>query len=175
MSIDKDIKGYAARLSKYSKKDLKAATASALSKTAAKARTRTIRGVAKAAKLPVKTIRKKVYVKRATINKLRARLSAYRNPVSLIGLKPRQTKRGRKNGGVRAGKHFFKGAFIVRGKQVFKRKGSARLPIEVQRIHIQKTVDDIALKVTVRVMKKDFKKILSHELRFRLSKHRPGT
>jgi len=174
MSIDKDIKRYSDRLSSYKAKDVKAAAASALSKTAAKAKTRTIRGVAKEAKLPVKVIRKKVYLKRAKANQLRARLKAYRNPVSLMSLNPKQTKRGRKNGGVRAGKHFVKGAFIVNGKQVFKRKGSARLPIEVQRVRIQKLVDRITLKVTMRVMKKDFKKLLLHELKYRLSKHRTG-
>jgi hypothetical protein len=171
VSIEKDIKRYADRLSSYKDRDVKQAAATALSKTAAKAKTRTIRGVSKSAKLPAKIIRRKIYVKKAKVSRLRAALKVYRNPVSLMSLKPKQTARKRKNGGVRAGKHFVRGAFIVNGKQVFKRRGKARLPIDVQRIRIQRIVEEVSITVSKRVLKQEFKRLMLHELKFRLSKH----
>jgi len=171
MSIDKDIKRYASRLSSYKNRDVRQAAATALSKTTAKAKTRSIRGIAKSTKLPVNIIRRKIYVKRAKVSRLRAALKAYRTPVSLMRLRPKQTSRRRRNGGVRAGKHFVRGAFIVNGKQVFKRIGKGRLPIEVQRIKIEKVVEEVSITVCKRVMKQEFKRIMLHELKYRLSKY----
>ena len=176
MSIEKDVKRYAARLNSYKNRDVRQAAATALNKTAAKAKTRTIRGVSKSAKLPAKMIRPKVYITKAKVGRIRAALKVYRDDAILSSkyLKLKQSARKKKGGGVRVGKRFIKGAFIVKDKFVFKRKGAARLPIEIQRVPLSKIMDSVAITASKRVIKRDFKRLMLHELKFRLAKHTAG-
>lgn len=58
------------------------------------------------------------------------------NPISFIRLKPKKTGTG-----IQAGKHSVEGGFIASGKngnrQVFKRRGAKRLPIDAQFVDIE--------------------------------------
>lgn len=91
------------------------------------------------------------------------------DPIALIHLKPRQTRRG-----VKARSHLREGAFIASGKsgnrQVFKRRGKERLPIDRQTLDIgdkaRRWIEDSLL--GVEAFERQFLGTFEHELRWRM-------
>lgn len=133
--LDKEAAVLDAQFEAVGRKHMPRATASALNKTAALARTRTIRGVSKQAGIQQKLIRKRVYVRKAKPKDQRASVRAYIRGVSLIRMKPRDTGKGgwskRRGDGVKArGGHHYPDSFIAKapnGKlQVFERNLKVR-------------------------------------------------
>jgi hypothetical protein len=178
-SIEQQIAVLTKKLQSIKAIEVPRATASALNKTAAAAKTRTVRGVAKSIVVPQKHVRKRVYISRANSKKMRVRLRNYYRGISVIDLNARDSGksgwRSRKGRGVKAGKRTYSSAFIARGRNgkqhVFERKGSARLPVDVVRVDIRKQVEDIAPKAAARELKSNYAKRLKSDLAWRLSKY----
>lgn len=179
---DRELEVQVARLSKkllaISARDVPASTSSALTKIARKVRTRIVRGVSKAERLPAKVVRKKVYTKPSTLKSQKSIITVYRDDISVVSLltpatiaKKMGTGTNRKGVTVRG--RTFQGAFIQtasRAVQVFKRDGRAKYPIDKQTIPIDEAVDKIAPRVTRRVYQKEFLPEVKRELKFRLDK-----
>lgn len=115
-----------------------------LNKMAAWVRTRSVKGLSKALQIQQKAIRRRLKaVKfRETSEGGVAKVWYGENPVGLIYLGAKQNASGVTASGGRS----VKGAFIPgarggKGAQVFKRLGSARLPIAKQEAKIQKPTD----------------------------------
>lgn len=95
------------------------------------------------------------------------------NQISLIWLQPRQSGAGVKA----AGGRFVEGGFIASGKrggrQVFKRKGRARLPIEKQRAEIEPKANTFLESKVVKSaeFEAQFFKTFEHELKWRTQTH----
>lgn len=93
------------------------------------------------------------------------------DPISVIYLGARKTKAG-----ISAGKHRFPGAFISAGKngkkQVFKRRGKSRLPIEKQVLDIQDRANVFIEDKLVGAaeFESQFLKTFEHELKWRTRK-----
>ena len=169
-----------------SRKVLPRSAASALNKTASLSRTRIIRGVSKQLSIQQKIIRKRIYVRRATPRRQVASVAAYVRGLSAIRLKPRDTGRGgwsmRKGKGVKArGGHHFPNAFIAKGRnaqnhvfertgKVSKRDGKNYHHVDVVRIAIDKTLEDVAPRTVRRLMNSRFDGLLQHEINHRLTR-----
>jgi len=178
--LDRQIKSYIKKLKKINRIEVPRASASALNKSAAIAKTRSMRGISKETRVPLKEIRKRVKIGKATSKKQVAELKSYVRPVSASKLltKAQITNKmgtGTNRQGVRAKGYMWEGAFINRGKnqnvQVFRRKGAARLPIEAIKVEIDGPAQRIVPKVVTRVMKSDYARLLKTDLEFRLRKY----
>lgn len=149
--------------------ETKRASSAALNKTAAKIRTQVVRGVSKETRIPGKHIRKRVYIKRSSARTQFARLTAYRRDISLNSLKPRQLKKGFSAAGRK-----YPSAFRAKGRngseQIFQRKGKARYPIEVVKVPISEHVDRITPKVARQIFKREYPRLLAHEIDYRSKK-----
>lgn len=112
---------------------VKAALKSTLTKMASWLRTRSVRGLSKALEVQQKVLRRRLKTFRAVLSTDGGSITVWYglNPISLISLGARQTRRG-----VTAGRHKRPGAFIAKG-QVFKRKGKSRLPLVKQELDIK--------------------------------------
>jgi len=154
------------RLKKFAERDVPAAQRTAINKTLAKVKTRTVRGVAKAKRIRPSAIKKRVVVQRTTPRRFAA-LTFYRRAVSAIALGARQTKRG-----VRAGSRFYDRAFIQRvgpkgTAHVLRRKGRQRYPLESPKVVIREAVDSVTPKTVRRVIRSDYQRLYQHELQRR--------
>jgi len=184
--MDKEAAVLDAQFAALGRKQMPRATASALNKTAALARTRTIRGVSKQAGIQQKLIRKRVYVRKAKPKEQRASVRAYIRGVSLIRMKPRDSGRGgwrtRRGDGVKArGGHHYSDAFIAkspkghlqvfeRNLKVSRRNGRKYHHVDVVRVPISREVEAIAPRVVGRLMRNRFPGLLQHEMDWRLKK-----
>lgn len=167
--------------------ELRRAASSALNKTGAMARTRIIRGVAKQAKVPISTVRKRVYLVRARSGDLKIVQMGYARPVSLMSLirnkQPDEGRRRRRK--LRVNKKTYPNAFVRKGRngnvQVFERNGQKGRQgkgrwakyknlekLSRVEIPIQKDVKQVLPKVNRRVFDSEFRRIFAHEYSFRL-------
>lgn len=178
--LDRQIKSYIRKLRKIDQIEVPRANASALNKVGGLSRTRTVKGVSKQTRVPAKEVRKRTYFSRANAKKQRALLKVYSKPVPASRLLTKgqianKLGTGTNKKGVRAKGYMWRGAFIQKGNNgnvhVFQRKGSARLPIERVDIDINKPVQRITPVVVRRVMKSDYRRLLLHDLDFRLKKY----
>ena len=155
-----------------SEKQVQRAARSALKKTQAWVKSRSIKELSSELRIQQKIIRRRVRaVKPRNDSKgLKARIWYGVAPVAMINLGARQTSLG-----VRAQQgRFVRSAFISAGRkgaQVFKRKGRARLPIERQREEIASPAGHVTSKM-IRGTEVDdrFQRALSHELKWRSGK-----
>lgn len=118
-------------------KQAEKALRSTLVKMASWLRTRSVRGLSKELEIQQKVLRRRLKAFRLKKSADGANITVWYglDPVALIYLGARQT-----SSGVTAGRHKRKSAFIAKGsngnKQVFKRRGKARLPIDKQVLDI---------------------------------------
>lgn len=123
-------------------KQVEAALRSTLGKMAAWMRVLSIRGLSKQLQVSAKVMRRrlKAFKLRKTADGSSVAVWYGLDPIALIHLGARQTRAG-----VTAGKHKRPSAFIARGanesRQVFKRTGKPRLPIEKQTLSIQEKAE----------------------------------
>jgi hypothetical protein len=109
-------------------------------RTIQKTRTRAVRRVAAETRVPSKVVRARTRNIKGQMFGARGivlGLAFYARGISLPVLKARQQKKG-----VKAGKHFFPGAFLATSglnsqEHGFKRKGAARYPLEVQKVQFK--------------------------------------
>lgn len=92
-SIDQQMNQLNRKIDRMVNQETKRASSAALNKTAAKIKTKVVREVAQATRLPAKHIRKRVYIKRSKARTQFARVTAYRRDITLNSLKPRQLKK----------------------------------------------------------------------------------
>lgn len=180
MSLDRQVRAFARKLEEIAAKEVPRAEASALNRSASLARTRTIRGIAAETRLKIKTIRPRVYVRRARSNKLVAKVRVYPQLISAYSQLTNAQRsrvpdgRGTNRRGVRAGGRQYDSAFIATGRhnkrQVFQRRHSTRLPLKKAGVAIQDEAVRISLLVSRRVLKQEYKRLLLNDLRFRLRK-----
>lgn len=145
-------------------KQVERALRSTLGKMAKWVRTRSIRSLQQNLKIPQKILRRRIKVmKRRTGNSIA--IFYGENAVAAILLKPKKTSTG-----VTAAGRDFPGAFIANGKggkqQVFKRSGSARLPLVRQEVEIKKDTDEFLERefITAAAFAEQFYKVFEHEI-----------
>lgn len=132
LGIDRLVSEFAA-----TEQQIEKALNSTLVKMASWLRTRSVRGLSKELAIQQKVVRRRLKSFRLKKSPDGSSIAVWYglDPVAMIYLGARQTKRG-----VTAGKHKRDSAFIAKGqngnRQVFKRQGSARLPIEKQVLDI---------------------------------------
>lgn len=185
----KGISQFQNKLKRIGGTELRRAASSALNKTGALARTRVIKGVASAEKVPVGQVRKRVYLARSTAKTLKIVQIGYARPISLVALirNPSADQGRRRKRVLRVNKTAYPDAFIRQGTggkvHVFQRngqtgrKGKGRWAkyknlerIDKVGIEIQTTVKTVLPKVQRRVYNSDFRRLFAHEYNFRLSK-----
>lgn len=143
---------------------------STLRKMASWMRTRSVRGLSEHLQIQQKVIRRRLRTFRMRTSPDGGTITVWYglNPISLIYLGARQNKAG-----VTAGAHQRPGAFIASGKggnqQVFKRRGSARLPLDKQRLDIQDKANTYLEDNIIGDLdfESQFYKIFEHELQWR--------
>lgn len=151
--------------------EVRKALNSTLRRMASWVRTRSARGLSGELAIQQKIVRRRIKSARLQRQGDGASVKVWYglNPISLIWLQPRQSGAGVKA----AGGRFVDGGFISQGKrggrQVFKRKGKARLPIEKQRAEIEPKAAGF---LESRVLKAaefeaQFFKTFEHELKWR--------
>lgn len=116
---------------------VEAALRSTLAKMASWLRALSVRGLARELQIGVKVMRRRLKAFRLRKSADGASIAVWYglDPVAMVHLGARQTRAG-----VTAGKHKRAGAFIAgkgEGRQVFKRRSAARLPIDKQTVDIQ--------------------------------------
>ncbi|WP_086932200.1 phage tail protein [Agarilytica rhodophyticola] len=178
--LQRDIDARTRRLNQLARNQVPRAMSSALNKSVKRLQTQVVRSVSKSKKLPAKVVRKKTFISRATPRKTRARLYSYPRKVAVISLLKTATilknvRRGTNRKGVRAAGRQFDGAFInvhrKSGKfQVFKREGKKRYPIDVVGIEIKDRFSRAQDILSKRIMKRDYPRLLSQELNFRIER-----
>ncbi len=167
-----------------------AATASALNKTAAKARTQVSRRLAATKNIPQKTLKKRLRVFRANRRRLFATvwlgLKSGVKPAELPGIAS-FTFAGKGAGTIKVGKRRFTGVFRARmpsGHQGLfarapvttrrtagrPRTSSPNLPIVEPQVHLQPEGEQIIRSTVPAVAAAEFRRIFEAEMRFRLRK-----
>lgn len=118
---------------KATEQQVKRALRTTLTRMASWMRTRSVRGLSKHLEIQQGVLRRRLKTFRVSMSGDNASITVWYglNPISLIYLGARQTKRG-----VTAGKHKRDGAFIAK-RQVFKRRSGDRLPIDKQELDIE--------------------------------------
>lgn len=170
VNLDLDMRGLDALIIELNgtQKQVDRALSSASTKMAAWIRTRSARGLSAHLKLQQKIIRRRLKSFRAvkTADGYQIKVWYGLDPVALIHMGARKTKTG-----VTASGHKRDGAFIASGKggrQVFKRRGSGRLPIEKQTLNIGDTGHEYLEKMADSAQfTEQFFKFFEHELKWR--------
>jgi len=177
-SMDRQIDRAIKILQDIARKEVPAATSSAINKTLKMARTRVVEGVSKKLNIPKKHIRKRTgLVGLSTVKKQRGRLISYLHDLPVSSLMKDPKPRGRKDRrAIKVAGRSYPGAFInaKRGSksyQVFKRDGKDRYPIKIQKIEMRQTILDVTKVVINRVMTAEHDRLLAHELSYRIGKY----
>ncbi len=187
-SMDQQIKALEKTLNKIQSSAVPLASNSALNKVSAKIKTRTVKGISKTTKVKSKVIRARMRVKRSRLHTQRAFVWMYVNDISAISLiknvklgafKRKVAGKKYKNAWTADGSKGFgrykKGsgfsATKVKNKQIFRRTGKGRYPLEVIKIPILKPSTRISRVVGERLMRTEFTELYAKDLNWRLSKY----
>lgn len=163
------------------------AIASGLNKTAALAKTETIKGVSSSTGIKQKLIRPKVKIDKATAKKLKGGLWSNTKGIPLIKLNAKEVP-----GGVQAGAYLVPDGFIAAptrtprqhrrgrrnpsdglikgGPQVFARKGRGAYPLENQKVSIEKDVRSKGNQAARRAMRNHVRRLILHEYTHRITR-----
>ena len=178
-NVRADVREVTRMLSQVQREIVPQAASTALNKTAANVRVATVRDLARALRVKGKTIGRHVAVSRSNKFRLRSSVLASEFQIPLVALRPRQTKRKTRPGGVyykgRAGRGFRPHAFVVKkfGGRVFARTGATRLPIAQQFASgevVQEFVSARAQAVLLDVAGRRWPVNFERELKFRLGR-----
>ena len=189
--LDRQISSYIKKLGKIKNIEVPRANAKVLNTIGKRSTRRIIGGISKQTRIPQKVLRMRTYIGRATSGQQRVKLTGYAAPISAVNLltKAQKTKigKGTNKQGVTAKGYRWKGAFIARGLSdnlhVFKRtgvthrpskgnyKGQTRDEIDAIKIPVNKEFRRAMKVVPSRLMNSDYKRLLQHELKFRLKKY----
>ncbi len=176
--INSNLSGVEKRLKKYLNRDVPSARATATNKALAKAKTAVVRVVAVKVGVKVKQLKPRVYISRAKAGQKPkgAKLHFYRRGVALISLGAKQV-----DGGVVAGSYVVPDAFIADGSKgfgrgklkqahVLRRKGRGQYPLEVISVNIKSAVNELTPKTVSKIMRADFTRLYTHEIKRRASR-----
>jgi len=165
------------RMIRAGDREYRQAGASALNRTAGHIKTRAIRGIVGRTQVPRDIVKRRLYTRRATRRILESAVLTYARSVN-----PLAAGAVAGDSGVTAPGHSWPRAFVAHGKkgrksgsgrtnkQVFERRGRKRLPLDVHRIRIMDTAEDVINTVTERAAKLYLEKRLPHEIKYRLLK-----
>lgn len=176
--LNTQIKRYIRKLKKISNVEVPRANAKALNTVARRVNSEAVKAVSRDVGIPQKHIRNRTYVARATAKKQRAKFIGYGRPVPAADLLTekqiaKSIGTGTNKRGVKARGYVWKSAFVQRARgrpQVFQRAGKGRYPIHAVRIEISGEMELFTPQIAKRVMRRDYRKLLNHELEFRLKK-----
>ena len=168
MNLDKQVRDLERKLNKISKIETARAYASAINKTAKLARTQVVRQVAKERKLPVRSVSKRVYIRRATSNRGYALISLYAKPVNAINTNFSTQKKGFKVAGKVVPRSFFAKSKGFGRHYIFQRKGYARLPIDMVTVPISDVLKRVSLPIIKDKMRTDFERLIKTEFNARI-------
>lgn len=187
MSLDSDIANVKRRLEGLSKVEVPRAYASAVNKVMAKIKTQIVKEVAPELGVAAKLVRKRVFVKKATANKLRGVVTVYTSNIPGIAVKPnlkrstRNNARGRRaSNKIKIGKQTFRPAFVNffgkgsgadRKLHVLYRTSADRYPIKIAMVPLKAEVEKRAAPIAQRLMESDFKRLVITDLKFREGKY----
>jgi hypothetical protein len=151
---------------------LRQALNSTLRKMAAWMRTRSVKGLSQALEIQQKLIRRrlKTFKVKQTANGPEITLWYGLDPMALIYLQAKKTGAGVSASGGRT----VKGAFIAHGRgnnlQVFKRRGTARLPLDKQSAPVQTKAEEFleSKLINAFAFEAQFFKTFEHELSWRM-------
>ena len=148
----------------------RAAAISAINKTVAIAQTAGVRELGRVKKLPARLVKARTKVRRASLRRLSATLTALTAGLPIDRLKFRELKKG-----ISAAGKKYPHAFIVQKTKalIFERKviggqRAARLPIERVKVELNPEASTIFERVTNAAVRKDLQRIFDNDLRFRL-------
>lgn len=169
LNIDKALR----RLSAVSR-EVEPAAVATVNKTLTTIQSNTRRRVAKAFRVPTKSIRFRITLPRkymASRGRVSGNVAGWFEPLkaSKFG-KPRQEKYGATVRGASGGRRKFDGAFVGRMPSghvgVYKRRGKSRLPIEEQKVPLMPQAGNIARAVFAEKTA-DMNRLFTHELKRR--------
>jgi hypothetical protein len=172
----------------YAEREIPRASASALNKITAKAKTHLVRTVSKDVKVPSKILNKQIFTSRASTNSLRAYVKSYLRPIAASRLLTaavlnKSRGKGTNRRGVRVAGQQFDGAFINLGiapgrgaskgerYYVLRRVGKDRYPLEQITIKIEETLFRNQLPIAQRFMRDEFQRELIRQLTYRIGKY----
>lgn len=174
-TIDQQLNQLIDALRDVNVRQLPAAHSSAMNKSVAKIKTRTVRGVSRETRVPQKFIRKRFAVSRSRPVRPKSKMIAYVQGVSVADFvrNPAPGKKVRFAGQTKpamTGSAFYNHA--KSGKLLaLQRKGKARYPIETIKVDIESPVNRILGVVSERVMRQEFPVLLRRDLIFRINKY----
>ena len=153
----------------------KAAAASALNKAVAQAQTAGVRELAQAKKLPVRIVKRRTKIVRASARNLIARLVTLTAGLPIDQLKAFDSKQGGINAGGKRYPHAFFAQVGAQKALAFERKvihgrRAGRLPLERVKIPLNPEADSIFRAAVDRVLKNKLDAIFVQELSFRLAR-----
>jgi hypothetical protein len=161
--LDRVIKDLAA-----TEKQAQKALNSTLRKMATWLRTRELKGLSKELQLQQKILRRRLKSARLRVTGNGAQIGVWfgLNPVALIYLQPKK-----RAGGIGAsGNRYVPGAFMAKApagaSQVFKRRGTARLPIDKQEAEVQRDAEPHIERALDAEFENQFMKVFEHELQW---------
>lgn len=183
MSLDADIANAKRKLEGLSRVEVPRAYASAVNKVMAKIKTQIVKEVAPELGVAAKLVRKRVFVKKATANKLRGVVTVYTSNIPGIAVKPnlkqsaRYNARGRRaSNKIKIGNQTFSPAFVNKyGKKkelhVLYRTSKERYPIKMAMVPLRAAVEKRALPIAQRLMGAEFERLVLADLKYREGKY----
>ncbi|MBV7389020.1 phage tail protein [Pasteurellaceae bacterium TAE3-ERU1] len=172
--LEKQVKSTQRKIDKFTKRDIPKATARALNRVAMTASKKAIKSVARKEKIPVKTIKGRARLVRATAYKLFAIIKVNRMNMPIIrlteGKKAAQAvTRGMRKGSLKVGNRYVPGGFVQTLKNgrthVLVRRGKERYPIDVVKISLKKQLTEAFHREAEYAMKHDMAKEIRAELK----------
>ena len=168
MSLDKQIASLERKLEKISRAELYRADASALNKTAAKAKTATASVVSKETKIPVSVVKKRVFLRKAIAGRRGASIALYSRPVAAVDARISRNSKGWRVSGKN-----YRGSFLAKMSNqnrhhIYQRKTKKRLPIQMVKVPLAEPVERVGKAVIELHMRKEYPRILQREYAARI-------
>lgn len=177
MSLDKQTARLVKKLDKIAKIETARAHASAINKLTKQVKTAVASEVAKEIRIPVRSVKRRIYVKRATASNGIAKVYLYARPVPGVDARATRTNKGWKVAGEFRPRSFLAKMPTQSRHHIFQRDGRGpvlrpdgkrREKFDMVRVPIAEPVKRIGMAVISLKMKRDYPKILKHELNARL-------
>lgn len=177
MSLDKDVARLTKKLDRIAKIETARAHASAINKLSNQVKTAVSSLVSKETRIPVRTIKRRVYNKRATAANGVAKIYLYAKPIPGIDARASRTNKGWKVAGQFRPRSFLAKMPNQSRHHIFQRdgrgpvlrpNGKRKEKFDMVRVNISDPVARIGMAVIEFKMRKDYPKLLKHELNARL-------
>lgn len=169
MELDRQIASLEKKLAKISGVELHRADASALNKTAAKAKTATASLVSKEARVPVSVVKKRIFIRKAIAGRRGASIAMYAKPVSAVEARISRNAKGWRVAGKNYPGSFLSQMRNQRRHHIYQRKTKKRLPIQMIKVPLAEPVERVGQAVVELHMRKEYPRILQREYSARIN------